>query len=515
MPARAVVFNGFRKHDGKGFRDLLPGEYTQMAGRAGRRGKDKVGTVIVASWTELPNEVSMKKLLTGTPTILSSQFRLTYNMMLNLLRANGLGVEDMMKKSFSEFRMQRAISSSDAAARLQQCERALKRIQSQETPEPSDPLKASLLFDVPLFFASLLRSQKYMDRLLSQLAILKGVPEVNALLSPGRVVFVHLHLENQPSQLHLGVLVGEDSSTAMVGANEKPSSTTSLLQTLRQDTSETPRAVESANRDLLRSKCLWMRLLTPAGGDGELFDCRLEKVPLSAIVALLSPRLRIQHLMKDFQTSSSQPSLLPLMRRNGDDYSLGKSKGMKKGPKDAFASPEEELKSIDRELLSIASSFAQSGSASFLDLTLEAKVRDFEFCEVHSSWLLEAATLSSCRTLPPFLSSCTIGQTWVTFLRCFPDTPESIATAPGADLFQQEIHKEWALHRLREKVSPLPLMLRPHSLQISALKYFTSNASLALFPDFQQRMKVLDHLGYIENSCQGLATFSNPNPDSR
>jgi len=42
MPARSVVFNGYRKHDGKGFRDLLPGEYTQMAGRAGRRGKDKV-----------------------------------------------------------------------------------------------------------------------------------------------------------------------------------------------------------------------------------------------------------------------------------------------------------------------------------------------------------------------------------------------------------------------------------------------------------------------------------------
>jgi antiviral helicase SKI2 len=42
MPARAVVFNGFRKHDGKGFRDLLSGEYTQMAGRAGRRGLDSV-----------------------------------------------------------------------------------------------------------------------------------------------------------------------------------------------------------------------------------------------------------------------------------------------------------------------------------------------------------------------------------------------------------------------------------------------------------------------------------------
>jgi superfamily II RNA helicase len=65
MPARSVVFNSTRKHDGKGFRDLLPGEYTQMAGRAGRRGLDRVGTVIVAAWTELPTEIGLRTLITG------------------------------------------------------------------------------------------------------------------------------------------------------------------------------------------------------------------------------------------------------------------------------------------------------------------------------------------------------------------------------------------------------------------------------------------------------------------
>ena len=55
MPAKCVVFSGIRKHDGKSFRTLEPGEYTQMAGRAGRRGLDTTGTVIVLAGDELPD----------------------------------------------------------------------------------------------------------------------------------------------------------------------------------------------------------------------------------------------------------------------------------------------------------------------------------------------------------------------------------------------------------------------------------------------------------------------------
>lgn len=54
MPARCVVFSGIRKHDGRSFREILPGEYTQMAGRAGRRGLDPTGTVIIVANDELP-----------------------------------------------------------------------------------------------------------------------------------------------------------------------------------------------------------------------------------------------------------------------------------------------------------------------------------------------------------------------------------------------------------------------------------------------------------------------------
>ncbi|URE37994.1 DSHCT (NUC185) domain [Musa troglodytarum] len=56
-----VVFDTLRKFDGKDFRRLLPGEYIQMAGRAGRRGLDKIGTVIVMCRDEIPEESDLKQ----------------------------------------------------------------------------------------------------------------------------------------------------------------------------------------------------------------------------------------------------------------------------------------------------------------------------------------------------------------------------------------------------------------------------------------------------------------------
>jgi superfamily II RNA helicase len=55
MPARCVVFSNTRKHDGRTFREILPGEFTQMAGRAGRRGLDPTGTVIIVANDPLPD----------------------------------------------------------------------------------------------------------------------------------------------------------------------------------------------------------------------------------------------------------------------------------------------------------------------------------------------------------------------------------------------------------------------------------------------------------------------------
>ncbi len=101
-PAKAVIFSGLKKHDGREFRELMPGEYTQMSGRAGRRGLDDTGMVLIACPDEVPDALMLNKMILGEPRKLQSQFRLTYNMVLNLLRVEALKIEEMIKRSFSE-----------------------------------------------------------------------------------------------------------------------------------------------------------------------------------------------------------------------------------------------------------------------------------------------------------------------------------------------------------------------------------------------------------------------------
>jgi len=75
MPAKSVVFSGIRKHDGRNFRDILPGEYTQMAGRAGRRGLDPTGTVIIITNEVFPEVRSHRGEQSCDPEILTFFFQ--------------------------------------------------------------------------------------------------------------------------------------------------------------------------------------------------------------------------------------------------------------------------------------------------------------------------------------------------------------------------------------------------------------------------------------------------------
>src|SRR3989338_1617703 len=86
MPAKTVCFESLRKFDGVNFRFLNSKEYFQIAGRAGRRGIGKEGFVYVMIERKIFEHDKIKKLIHSDTTPIKSQFRLSVNTVLNLIK---------------------------------------------------------------------------------------------------------------------------------------------------------------------------------------------------------------------------------------------------------------------------------------------------------------------------------------------------------------------------------------------------------------------------------------------
>lgn len=88
-PIKTAIFTSLTKFDGKGERYLMAHEYTQMAGRAGRRGIDTVGHVVHCNNLFAPPTLTdYKSILGGLPQKLVSKFHVSYGLILNLLKNN-------------------------------------------------------------------------------------------------------------------------------------------------------------------------------------------------------------------------------------------------------------------------------------------------------------------------------------------------------------------------------------------------------------------------------------------
>jgi len=102
FPARTVVLANIDVRRGQGWQTLSASEMQQMTGRAGRRGRDRVGFIVAAPGPHQDAQ-KMAALLSAPPDPLESQFRATYTTLLNLLDAYGTfaQVRDIAERSFA------------------------------------------------------------------------------------------------------------------------------------------------------------------------------------------------------------------------------------------------------------------------------------------------------------------------------------------------------------------------------------------------------------------------------
>jgi ATP-dependent RNA helicase HelY len=114
MPARSVVIENLSKFTGERHEPLTPGAYTQLTGRAGRRGIDEVGHAVVL-WSPFVPFEQVADLALSRRFVLTSSFRPTYNMAANLVRHYDRDrAHHLLNQSFAQYQADRSVVKLEA-----------------------------------------------------------------------------------------------------------------------------------------------------------------------------------------------------------------------------------------------------------------------------------------------------------------------------------------------------------------------------------------------------------------
>ena len=136
MPARSVVLERLSKFNGETHAELTPGEYTQLTGRAGRRGIDVEGHAVVV-WSPEVDPVRLGGLASTRTYPLRSSFRPSYNMAVNLVDQMGrAAARDLLESSFAQFQADRAVAG--LVAQLRKSEVTVADYERQMTCDRGD-----------------------------------------------------------------------------------------------------------------------------------------------------------------------------------------------------------------------------------------------------------------------------------------------------------------------------------------------------------------------------------------
>ncbi len=120
MPARTVVLEKLEKFNGEARVPITPGEYTQLTGRAGRRGIDVEGHSVI-QWSDGLEPQAVASLASRRTYPLNSSFKPTYNMAVNLIDQFGRQrTREVLETSFAQFQADRSVVDLARKVRSQQ-----------------------------------------------------------------------------------------------------------------------------------------------------------------------------------------------------------------------------------------------------------------------------------------------------------------------------------------------------------------------------------------------------------
>ena len=177
MPARTVVIEKLTKFTGEHHERLTPGEYTQLTGRAGRRGIDDLGTAVVM-WSPWVRFDEVAELAGSSSFHLRSAFRPTYNMAANLVRTySSEQAHHLLNLSFAQYQADRDVVRLEA-----RLERRRAAVADLRTSAHSD------FGDIDEYRR--LRTDERDERSAGRAARLDAIDDALASLRPGAVIHV-------------------------------------------------------------------------------------------------------------------------------------------------------------------------------------------------------------------------------------------------------------------------------------------------------------------------------------
>lgn len=137
MPAKTTIISNLGKRGDSGHKNLSSNQFLQMSGRAGRRGMDEVGNVVIKETTD-HTPAFAAKLASAPPEPLVSQFTPNYSMVLNLLQNHSTHqIKELLNKSFGQYLINRDLKTYlDEKVDI---EDSLIKLSAYPCPDPKNP----------------------------------------------------------------------------------------------------------------------------------------------------------------------------------------------------------------------------------------------------------------------------------------------------------------------------------------------------------------------------------------